>query len=171
MPNFGAPLASPTFVTSGWGADRGYRGGKHEGVDFRAKIGTPTYSIGRGIVTRVDKTADSAAGKWIGIDHGHGWFSRYMHMSRIYVEKGQQVARGELIGKTGNTGDPIIASGPHLHFDLHYFDKPIPAEPYIPVDEYAPVVIANARRRNIPLYAAGGAAAALVAATLIWALV
>ena len=54
-------------------------------------------------------------GKYIIIDHGFGFETKYLHLSKIKVKKGQSVERGELIGETGNTG---TSTAPHLHYEV-----------------------------------------------------
>ena len=54
-------------------------------------------------------------GNAVVIDHGHGLLSLYGHLSRIGVEAGQQVLRGDAVGRSGRTG---LAGGDHLHFTL-----------------------------------------------------
>ena len=54
-------------------------------------------------------------GKKVIIDHGFGLFSTYSHLSRLGINEGQMVSRGEIIGRTGSTG---MAGGDHLHFGM-----------------------------------------------------
>jgi murein DD-endopeptidase MepM/ murein hydrolase activator NlpD len=86
----------------------------HAGMDFSAKVGTPIYATGDGVVTKVLSTG--GYGKHIVIDHGYGYETLYGHMSAFNVKKGQKVKRGEVIGYVGSTG---LSSGPHLHYEVH----------------------------------------------------
>jgi murein DD-endopeptidase MepM/ murein hydrolase activator NlpD len=169
--DFGKPLET-VFIVSGWGRPRPARGGVHEGIDMRAAIGTPVFAVEDGIVSQV--TTGEFAGRFVSVQHNAGWTSRYMHLSRENVREGQQVSRGDLIALSGDTG--IQRSAPHLHFDLllredllrDYVDKfgqprsgfgtrrgdsvGVPAEPLIPADGYASVVIRDAKANGIPLH-------------------
>ena len=104
------------FVVSGWWDDRSYRNGKHEGLDFRAPIGTPVQAVESGVVTKAKSRITSVAGKNIAIKHAGGWTSRYLHMDSLVVQVGQRVSKGQHIGNSGRTG--ISRSAAHLHFDL-----------------------------------------------------
>jgi murein DD-endopeptidase MepM/ murein hydrolase activator NlpD len=88
----------------------------HEGVDFRARIGTPIYATGDGVV--VLSSRYSTYGLTIKIDHGFGFESLYAHLSAFEsgVRPGRRVSRGDLIGYTGNTG---VVEGPHLHYEIY----------------------------------------------------
>ena len=86
----------------------------HKGVDFAMSVGTPVYATGDGIVTRVKN--HRFAGKYIEIQHEGRYLTRYLHLSRITVKRGQKVQRGERIALSGNTGR---STGPHLHYELH----------------------------------------------------
>jgi murein DD-endopeptidase MepM/ murein hydrolase activator NlpD len=102
--------------------------GRHKGVDFATKVGTPVYATVSGVVNHAgtngvgptrgwgsaygtqiiinnDKFADGSAGYWSG----------YMHLSKVKVKRGQRVKKGQLIGYTGNTGS---STGPHLHLEV-----------------------------------------------------
>ncbi|TSD02510.1 MAG: peptidase M23 [Parcubacteria group bacterium Athens0714_24] len=96
-----------------------YKTGEHKGLDFRAPVGTEILAAGSGKIVGLgdtDITCPSASyGKWIMIDHGNGLSTVYGHLSYIKVAKGQIVARGDLIGYSGNTG---ASTGPHLHFEV-----------------------------------------------------
>lgn len=85
-------------------------------VDFnRANDdGDAVLASAAGRVTRVENTGSTSYGRWIEIDHGSGWRSRYAHLSVQRVSVGQSVSRGQLIGNVGSTGG---SSGPHLHFE------------------------------------------------------
>ena len=67
------------------------------------------------------------SGQTVEIDHGNGLMSFYGHLSHIWVDKGQYVARGQIIGISGMTG---TATGPHLHFGIYYTNGRGPVDPY-----------------------------------------
>lgn len=92
-----------------------FQGGpaRHEAVDIGGMIGEPIYATAPGKVVR--------AGSWgwygnmIEIDHGLGFRTRYAHMEKIFVTKGETVRVGDQIGTIGNTGR---STGPHLHYEI-----------------------------------------------------
>lgn len=93
----------------------------HEGIDLGGRVGDPIYATGDGIVTEVGY--DSGGwGRFVLIDHGFGYKTRYAHLSKQLAVRGQQVKRGELIGELGNTGRTI---GPHLHYEVIYRNVPV----------------------------------------------
>ena len=85
----------------------------HNGVDFAMPTGTPVYSTGDGVVTLVIN--HRYAGKYVVIKHSSKYTTRYLHLSKFKVHKGQHVKRGQLIGLSGATGR---VTGPHLHFEF-----------------------------------------------------
>jgi murein DD-endopeptidase MepM/ murein hydrolase activator NlpD len=87
----------------------------HKGMDFTAKIGTPIYASGDGVITRADNTA-SGFGNHIVINHGFGYETLYAHLSKYNCRAGQRVKRGDVIGYVGSTGR---SQGPHLHYEVH----------------------------------------------------
>ncbi|MCF8366702.1 MAG: M23 family metallopeptidase [Bacteroidales bacterium] len=86
----------------------------HEGVDFSAPVGTEIYATGDGEVSNVIKSK-RAYGNSVTIDHGFGYQTFYAHCDKILVKKGQQVKRGQIIAKVGNTGK---STAPHLHYEV-----------------------------------------------------
>lgn len=89
----------------------------HNGIDFRATIGTGVFAIADGIVraAKVDGAGLFAGyGRYVIIEH-NGFCSLYAHLDSYNLSPGQQVKAGELIGFSGNTGD---STGPHLHFEI-----------------------------------------------------
>lgn len=110
------PLNS-ILVTSPYGPRWG---GFHRGVDFRASVGTPVKAMSDGVVRGVGDTdvccPGASYGKWIFIEYSNGLSSTFGHLSLISVREGQRVARGELVGYSGNTGS---STGPHLHVSLY----------------------------------------------------
>jgi murein DD-endopeptidase MepM/ murein hydrolase activator NlpD len=87
----------------------------HEGMDFSAKIGTPIFATGDGVVERADNTA-SGYGNHIVLRHGFGYETLYGHLSKYKCRVGQRVKRGDIIGYVGSTGR---SEGPHLHYEVH----------------------------------------------------
>jgi len=94
----------------------GFNGGKHYGVDFGMTPGTNVKAVASGRVSRVWN--DYGGGKSIEIAIGKGLTNQYMHLSKQLVKKGQKVGVGDLIAKSGNTGNFTAGSG-HLHFQLN----------------------------------------------------
>lgn len=104
------------YTASGYGTriDPIYKTVKfHSGMDFSANTGTPVYATGNGTI----KSAkwESGYGLTIEIEHGFGYQTRYAHLHKINVRKGQKVTRGEIIGLVGSTGK---STGPHLHYEV-----------------------------------------------------
>ena len=85
----------------------------HEGIDFSAAHGEPIYATAGGIVKKASRAG--AYGKLITINHGGGLQTRYAHLSKILVKKGDIVKKQDLIAYVGNTGR---STGPHLHYEI-----------------------------------------------------
>lgn len=90
-----------------------YYSWRHHGLDIANKTGTPLYSSDAGTVESVGWTR--GYGNNIIINHGGGKKTRYAHLSRFYVSRGQRVDKGQSVGEMGNTG---WSTGPHLHFEV-----------------------------------------------------
>jgi murein DD-endopeptidase MepM/ murein hydrolase activator NlpD len=82
----------------------------HDGVDF----GRDVLAAANGTVWVVGDTGSDSYGKWIEIAHGDGHRTRYAHLSRRTVSRGERVSKGRKIGEVGESGG---ASGPHLHYE------------------------------------------------------
>ncbi|WP_026181428.1 peptidoglycan DD-metalloendopeptidase family protein [Thioalkalivibrio sp. ALJ7] len=91
----------------------------HHGTDFAMPIGTPIQAPADGRVTRVEN--HPYAGRFIEIEHGQGYSTRYLHLDRQLVRPGQRVERGDRIALSGNTGR---STGPHLHYEIHVNSRP-----------------------------------------------
>lgn len=104
-------------VTSPFGARRSYNGspptGYHEGLDLGAPEGEEVTAANGGVVALARSL--KVRGNAVIIDHGVNVFSGYYHLSQVTVTEGQQVKRGEVIGRVGETG---LATGPHLHWEM-----------------------------------------------------
>ena len=109
-------------MSSGYGVRRDpiYGSSKfHTGLDFAAKTGTPVFATADGKVTEAGR--QSGYGNCIDISHGYNYLTRYAHLSEILVKPGQEVKRGEMIGKVGSTGK---STGSHLHYEVRFKDEP-----------------------------------------------
>jgi len=85
--------------------------GYHSGIDFPVAVGTQLVATNTGKVIFASKL--TSTGNTLVIDHGMNLFSSYSHMSSFDVKVGQMVKKGDVVGKSGNTG---FTTGPHLHF-------------------------------------------------------
>jgi murein DD-endopeptidase MepM/ murein hydrolase activator NlpD len=90
----------------------------HYGLDFAQKEGTAIKAMLDGTVTLTEPDLYYTGGTLI-FDHGHGISTLYMHMQKIYVEEGQKIKQGDIIGTVGSTGR---ATGAHLDIRLNWFD-------------------------------------------------
>ena len=90
----------------------------HYGLDYAQKTGTPIKAMLSGVVTLAEKDLYYTGATLI-FDHGHGISTLYMHMNKIFVEIGQEVKKGDIIGTVGKSGR---ATGPHLDVRLNWFD-------------------------------------------------
>jgi len=102
----------------------------HDGIDISARIGTKVHAAAAGIVIKAitSYTPGHGYGKEVVIDHGNGMRTRYAHLSKVLVKKGQKVKRWEVIGKVGRTGR---TTGPHLHYEVLVNNKPVNPAYYI----------------------------------------
>lgn len=85
----------------------------HSGIDIPAPLGTQIVAAYDGQVAWSYRS--NSAGNWVGIDHGDGIFTVYMHMSKRLVNEGDWVTKGQVIGLVGSTGR---STGNHLHFSV-----------------------------------------------------
>lgn len=98
------------------------RYGRHLGVDLAPKSGKqgePIYVTGNGVVKAVGYDA-GGYGRYVLVDHGFGYETRYAHLSKALVVKGQEVKRGQMIAEMGNTGR---STGTHLHYEVIYMNR------------------------------------------------
>jgi len=125
---------APSFFASGAFAwpTRGYISQYfrtyHRGLDIANAIGTPIAASDGGYVTFAG-WSNVGYGYMVQIDHGNGFSTLYAHLSQWYVSPGQSVARGQIIGAMGSTGN---STGPHLHFEIRYGGVPQNPLLYLP---------------------------------------
>lgn len=120
------PFKSPTKgnIVSQYGLRRFHNGKDtgdyHKGVDIKAPQGTPIVAMEAGKVVIAEQFR--LHGGTVAIDHGSGLMSIYIHMSKINVKVNDIMAKGEKIGEVGSTG---FATGPHLHWGVYVYGKPV----------------------------------------------
>ncbi|MFO8030311.1 MAG: M23 family metallopeptidase [Cyclonatronaceae bacterium] len=118
MKNIPAIRPISGIMLSGYGMRQhpvlGYRR-MHEGLDFRAKVGSPLHATGDGVIKSARRWR--TYGLLLIIDHGHGYETRYAHLSGLAdgIRPGVEVERGQIVAYTGNSG---VTSGPHLHYEV-----------------------------------------------------
>ncbi len=98
----------------------------HRGIDIANHRGTPIIATADGKVKTVGTFG--SLGKLIVLDHGYGFISRYGHLQKWAVKRGQRVKRGDVIGYMGNTG---YSTGPHLHYEVWRNGKALNPRDYI----------------------------------------
>jgi murein DD-endopeptidase MepM/ murein hydrolase activator NlpD len=98
----------------------------HEGLDISNSRWTPIFATADGMVTTCNNEGNF--GNLVVLDHGNGYATKYGHLTKIMVEKGQLVKRYGLIGYMGDTGR---ATGIHLHYEVHRDGTPQNPEKYI----------------------------------------
>jgi murein DD-endopeptidase MepM/ murein hydrolase activator NlpD len=86
----------------------------HHGIDFTAPTGTDVYATGNGKVVKV-VYSKRGYGTHVILSHGFGYRTIYGHLSKVLVRRGQEVNRGDVIGKVGSTG---TSTAPHLHYEV-----------------------------------------------------
>lgn len=133
----------PAFIPSIWahmgkinnefGFRRNPFGGRtyefHGGMDIDGDRGDLVVAPANGTITKAGW--QGGYGNMVEIDHGNGITTRYGHLSKIDVEIGDQVTRGALIAFIGSTGR---STGPHLHYELRFNDKPINPRRFLPAE-------------------------------------
>jgi murein DD-endopeptidase MepM/ murein hydrolase activator NlpD len=114
--NFVPPVSLQVSET--YGASRTFNGKLatvHYGTDFHAPMGTPVHAANAGEIVLAQQLYYE--GNCIIIDHGLGFMTLYMHLSKFDVKEGDKVEKGQEIASSGNTGR---ATGPHLHFAVRW---------------------------------------------------
>ena len=122
------------WPTSGWlSSDFGKRispfSGRlsdHNGIDIAARPGTPIIAPAAGVVSYAK--FNGGFGRYLKLNHGYGIVTHYGHLSKVSVNVGQKVKRGDVIAYVGNTG---LSTGPHLHYEISVNDVPVNPMRYI----------------------------------------
>lgn len=126
--------APSIWPTKGWTSSGfGYRTSPftnqkefHRGLDISNRKNTPVLAPADGIVS--SRKVDYGYGKMLSVSHGYGLKTKYAHLSKFLVKKGQHVKRGDKIALVGMTGR---TTGPHLHYEVHLNGVPVNPLRYI----------------------------------------
>lgn len=95
----------------------------HKGVDFGCDRGTPIYATGDAVVETASSSGyNGGYGRQILLNHGFGYKTRYAHLDKVLVERGDTVQRGDTIGLAGNSGR---STSTHLHYEVLYKNRPV----------------------------------------------
>jgi murein DD-endopeptidase MepM/ murein hydrolase activator NlpD len=118
---FARPLRPMWHVSSSFGQRRAYNAGAvssyHAGVDFGAKQGALVLAPAAGRVVLAEPL--TVRGNAVILDHGAGVHSGYWHLWQIFVANGDEVQKGDVLARVGNTG---LSTGAHLHWELRVGD-------------------------------------------------
>jgi murein DD-endopeptidase MepM/ murein hydrolase activator NlpD len=98
----------------------------HEGIDVTAPMGSPIEAPAAGVVS--DAGWENGYGNIVTINHGFGIVTKFAHASKLLVKTGQRVSRGQKIALVGNSG---LATGPHLHYEVHVNGRPVNPLKYV----------------------------------------
>lgn len=98
----------------------------HKGVDLASRTGNKIKTMAKGKVTRAEFV--SGYGNMVVVDHGNGFVTKYAHMHKIYVKKGEYVDVNNVLGEVGSTGR---STGPHLHYEVLFQGKNVDPLPFM----------------------------------------
>ena len=127
------PLGKP--VWSYWVSSKfGYRSDPfnkrragHKGIDLASRTGNKIRVPAKGKVIKT-RISNKGYGNLVEIDHGNGFVTRYAHLHKIYVKKGDHLGIDDAIGEVGSTGR---STGPHLHYEILYQGHPVDPMPFM----------------------------------------
>lgn len=127
------PLLEPMEISSPFG-DRIHpiRGEPehHNGIDLAVPTGSPVVAAQSGKVVFAGE--NGGYGLMVVVDHENGYSTLYGHLDEILVRSGERVSQGHLLGYSGNTGE---STGPHLHFEIRYYGKPMDPVAFLPMGQ------------------------------------
>jgi len=132
-PDDGMPRGAPVLgiITSRFGElAPELRRGPHTGVDIAAPLGAPVRATAPGRVLLVGYE-ENGYGLYVVIEHGAGLSTLYAHLEMAFVRKGDQVMRGQVIGRVGSSGR---STGPHLHYEVRLAGRPVDPGPYMALE-------------------------------------
>lgn len=126
------PLGKPVWsywVTSQYGGRKdpfNKKQARHKGVDLASRTGNKIKTMAKGKVTKAEFSR--GYGNLVVIDHGNGFVTKYGHMHKIYVKKGQYVDVSDALGEVGTTGR---STGPHLHYEVLFQGQNVDPIPFV----------------------------------------
>ena len=118
-------------ISGVYGSQRVYNGtpgSPHYGVDVAVPTGHPVVAPGSGVITLAEVDLFYSGGTII-LDHGYGLSSSFLHLSKLHVQVGQTVSRGDILGEVGATGR---ATGPHLDWRMSWLNQRIDPQLLVP---------------------------------------
>ena len=125
------------------------RAKRHAGIDIPGAIGTPIYATADGVAEHAGWM--NGYGNLVELNHGRGLETRYGHMSRLAINPGDHVTRGQVIGYMGSTGR---STGSHLHYEVRIDGAPVNPLPFLASSDY--MVALKDAPRGQQLAALGG---------------
>lgn len=131
------PLGAPVpggVITSKFGQRIDPINGKpayHHGLDIRGRRGSDVKATAGGTVKT--QNYDKSNGRYVIIDHGNGFKTKYGHLKKILVQRGDTVARGQVIGLVGSSGR---STGPHVHYEIRYDNKVVNPIRFVRIAKY-----------------------------------
>jgi len=131
------PLTAPMqryWISSGYGkrVDPIHKTiASHYGVDFVGKFRSKVLSSAPGTIIKAGRYG--AYGNYVEIDHGSKITTRYGHLHKVLVRKGDKVERGQVVGLQGNSGR---STGTHLHYEVRYDNKPYNPKNFLKAGKY-----------------------------------
>ncbi len=130
----GYPVGVETYKTSRYGMRRDpftNRPTFHEGLDFGGQTLTPIIATADGVISFSGR--NGGYGRVVEIDHGHGFVTRYAHLNKTYVKRGQKIKKGDKIGGMGSTGR---STATHLHYEVHFQGRVFDPEKFLKAGLY-----------------------------------
>lgn len=130
----GRPIAVNHYRTSSYGTRKDpftKRPTFHEGIDFGSYRSAPILATAAGTVKFSGRRG--GYGRMVEIDHGHGFVTRYAHLEKTFVKRGQSVAKGDKVGGMGSTGR---STSTHLHYEIHFQGRVYDPEKFLKAGTY-----------------------------------
>lgn len=145
--NLVMPLAAGTYTQSSLYGNRIHpiygTYSMHTGTDFAAPAGTPIHAVADGVVVHAGEGIDGRSSMLVILEHeieGETVYSWYVHMypDGVFVEEGQEVRIGDVIGAVGSNGN---STGPHLHLEIHLDDEGTTTDPGAFLSEHEAILL------------------------------
>jgi murein DD-endopeptidase MepM/ murein hydrolase activator NlpD len=115
----------------------------HTGVDIPGFVGAPIKATAGGKVSNAGWFG--GYGMTIIINHENGFRTIYSHLDKFLVNAGEEVVKGQIIAHCGSTG---LSTGPHVHYEIRYFNKPINPNPYLDLSIFKLEPVVNRTRKD-----------------------